>query len=504
MSVLSDILETLGKEYDVDLRGEVSPFRNPITRGSSEKDTSNSNYFNITSYKWYTSDYRRMFERDYYNKIYQKIKYFPAPKKYSSGLLGQATKAIDSLTDNVTNYAKGVIGEVSSAVSSIKSLFSDDEQKDISKQIAVNFKTYLNSFQKIKVWEFKPDDMLTLKLNTVTSFLKIISTENSASKTDSIDEKFLDYMKDIKDALVETLNKEFRIDLNQIKSFTPKQRIEFAIKMYKNIISGFYTGYYEFPLFDGNGKDTYINSTGNDGWTTQSFMDRFAGTGDSSLISKMAGFFKSTAEMLGVQGFDIASRPKWSIEKGGNVYNGSAGVEVKFCLYNSDLHAFKANCKLVNAFVSGNLWLQDTFIQRSSSLYTVEIPGRTYLSTCTADVAVKYTGKIRKLPVKNFDMLLNSTSDKDTGEKVNIFSNTDNINKQILLNIPDIYEVTIKFTSLLPNNFNTYMMNIYNMDAISVGQEIKSYYEKVIENYNAIRDAREQQEEIDEQIRTMS
>lgn len=500
MEDITSTTEQIEQIYDPDLRGEVSPFRIPISRGKNQQKEEfiNHNIFELTDYKWYTSDFRRMFEYDYYNKIYQDIGYFPIPEKYDNTFLGQGKKAIDDLYGNGKNYINGVVTEAKNAFNntkdSVKSLFgADDEEKDISKQITTNFNAYLNSFQKIKVLEFKPDDMLTMRLNLITAFFKTYTSDKSNISSDSITQKFLDYMADSFDKIKATL-KTIQIQWDNIKSMDSTQRIGFAIEMYKNIISGFYTASYEFPLLDGTGRNLFLNSDGKEGWSQQSFMNRFHGQGDESIISKVSGFIKGTAEMLGVQGFDIASRPKWGLERGGSVYNEGMGVEVKFMLYNNDLHSFKANTKLINCFVGGNLWLQDTFIQKSSSLYTVEIPGRAYLSLCSASIKVSFVGKIRKLPEPNAGYLTQCTEDKDTGQAVSLRKlDSAMYNKQILLNIPDAYEVTIVFNSLLPNNFNTYMMNINKVSNIQVGQQITSYYEKFLENVKTQIDIENQQ-----------
>lgn len=484
MSSLSDIIEQVTEVYDTDLRGATSPYRAQVGRDTTPVGT---NSFTLMDYKWYTSDYRRIFERDYWNKISQNIEYFPTPKQYDNTFLGQGEKALDDLYGNGKEYVNGIKNEAVNAFNntkdSVKSLFgASDKEKDLSQQIIINFNAYLNSFQKIKVLEFKPDDMLTMRLNLITAFFKTITSDESNTSTDSITQKFNKYMSAVFKGVKQTL-KEMNIDLDNIKSIAPKDRINFAIEMYKNIISGFYTASYEFPLLDGSGRNLFLNSDGQDGWSGQSFMNRFAGQGDEVIAAKVAGFIGSTAEMLGVQGFDIASRPKWSVQNGGKTYNNGMGVECKFILYNNDLHSFKANNKLVNCLVGGNLWLQDTFIQKCPSLYTVEIPGRAYLSLCTATIHVNFIGKIRKLPVKNFDKLTDKSEDKDTGTKAYLtWLQGDQYNQQLLLNIPDAYEVTIVFNSLLPNNFNTYMMNINKISTIGVGTNIASYYEKFAAN----------------------
>lgn len=480
---ITAITEQVTGIHDKDLRGGTSPFRWNVQRGQDPAQISVTNIFNLTDYKWYTSDYRRIFERDYYNKIYEQIEYFPIPKQYDNTFLGQGEKAIDELYENGKNYVNGVITEAKSTIDNVKSIFGKGKkEKDISQQITINFNAYLNSFQKIKVSEFKPDDMLTLRLNLLTAFFKTITSDQSNTAADPITKKFENYMAAVFKGIKSTL-KDMHIDFDNIKSMEPKDRIGFAIEMYKNIISGFYTASYEFPLLDGAGRNLFLNSEGSEGWSEQSFMGRFAGEGDSSIAAKVAGFIGSTAEMLGVQGFDIASRPKWSIKGGGRPYNGNAGVEVKFILYNNDLHSFKANTKMVNCFVGGNLWLQDTFIQKSSSLYTVEIPGRAYLSLCKADIKVNFIGKIRKISEKNIKKLVQNSQDNDTGTPAEVTElGSTQYNEQLLLNIPDAYEVNIIFTSLLPNNFNTYMMNVNKLATIGVGTNISSYYEKFAAN----------------------
>ena len=241
--------------------------------------------------------------------------------------------------------------------------------------------------------------------------------------------------------------------------------------MYRNIISGYYTGYYEMPLLD---NTDYLKSNGKDGWQSQSYMERYLGSAASTVKS-------FTSDYIG--GLDIASRPKWTIDGGGEPYG---DIEIKVMLFNDNIASTYNNMAFVHSFVGGNLWYQDAIVQKAPSLYDVELPGRMRYYFCACTVSVKFSGKVRVVSSNN----ISSDDLRRVFAKNGWFHFTDlvEMNPYVLNNIPDAYDITFTFTPLLPNNYNTYFAYIQNDEKDSVkgvGSSINNIWTQFLDTFDA-------------------
>ena len=114
------------------------------------------------------------------------------------------------------------------------------------------------------------------------------------------------------------------------------------------------------------------------------------------------------------------------------------GITNSFFLINESDDDLLNNFKFLNAFVSGNFWVQMNLIQQSPNVFDVEIPGRYHSYFSALGIEVKWAGKIR---------VRSNMKDKLAGFQGAIRS----------LQFPDAYQVSVKVTDLCPNNFNTYL-----------------------------------------------
>ena len=139
-------------------------------------------------------------------------------------------------------------------------------------------------------------------------------------------------------------------------------------------------------------------------------------------------------------------------------------VTNRFVLYNSTWDDLCRNFKFLNVLSSGAFWLQVDDIRYSSNLYRVSVPGRFDLDCCTLGIKVSYKGSSRSLPL---DPAGNSPSIKKLYETAGVtpseelagkFTNFEGLD----LFVPDMYVVELQFSSLLPQNFNTFLNMLIN------------------------------------------
>ena len=74
---------------------------------------------------------------------------------------------------------------------------------------------------------------------------------------------------------------------------------------------------------------------------------------------------------------------------------------------------------------------------------------------CACDVDVKYEGTLRDPPMS----WLTTLATKHLNRNMNASTFLSNAINYKLIKIPDVYKVSLKFTSLLPSNFNTFLFN---------------------------------------------
>lgn len=449
--------------YDRDLRGASSPFRNEIQDPNStaykikEKTSGifsrDNNKFKLNSYQWYTSDLRRWFKEDYFNNI--KVDNYQEPAKGDF-----VTRSLSPLKDNVTNYVNNISSTYNAAEKGVKNILNPTNvQTDNTDALDESFTNFLNSFPIVKIYEFKPQDTLSTNLTILSSIFNLI--DEFINSKDSFVNKTLDVV----DGFFDFFAKK-GYDLRNRSTFSdPIKRIySFPNLFYRNLISGYYTGYYEIPVLN---YDDFLESKGSNGWSQQGLISRVFG---DTIGSTVENFSKN---VLG-SGLNIATRPRWTIESGGD---GRDNISLDLMLYNDNFKSFTENLTFINSFVAGNLWYQDTIIQKCPSLYDIEIPGRFRYYFCTADIKVSYKGKVRKFVI----------DDSKIQELKNNIPEIMSWNIEVFNNIPDVFEVSIKFNSLIPNNYNTYFSYLLNNEEnkANVGSNVKNIYTQVFDSMQA-------------------
>jgi hypothetical protein len=164
----------------------------------------------------------------------------------------------------------------------------------------------------------------------------------------------------------------------------------------------------------------------------------------------------------GIGQFDVAGRPKFSLE-GNNPLPDT--VTTTFNLHNYNIDALIANLKFIHSITAGAFWIQSGFMQVSSNLYDVEIPGRFRYYLCKANVKVDWSGKVRSMREAQLKQI------RSAFPKIS--------NREAISKFPDMYTVTLEFYSLMPNNFNTHLNYLIGANEVSVGQYKDNKTDKV-------------------------
>lgn len=224
----------------------------------------------------------------------------------------------------------------------------------------------------------------------------------------------------------------------------------FPYILYYRLQSCVTTNIYEIPGSDNN--KCIIQSNGSKGWTDggSDFMSA-GGFRVSGLLSKIPVIGNIANMILGNIGINYM--PWWNAEKGAEARE--AEIAITFDLYNDSAKAAMDNFIFVNTIAPNNRWIQYNMFQHSPCIYDVKLEGINRLFACACDATVKYEGVLRDPPQSWINELANCHLNLNM-DKASFRSNAIQYK---LIKIPDVYKVELKFTSLLPANFNTFLFN---------------------------------------------
>lgn len=380
------------------------------------------------------------------------------------------------------------------------------DNRGIGDQVRAN--AILNAIPGIQIREFLPDTRLDQMLNIFAQMIQgIVKLFNENSKSNSRqfkDEKistengWLSYFKDSaleagKDIincvwhafnyLTGTLqpNNLFTNANAQVKNEIGKYRagaglagklqenqiLQFPYALYYRMQSCVTTNIYELPL---SSKNLY-SSSGSKGWGNANGIAFEDPTSKiplvGGLLKKLSGF----GEMFDVmQNIRISMMPWWDSKSGSQA---APKIEVKFDLFNDTAESALANFIFVNTIVPNNKNIQYGMIQHSPCLYDIKLEGINRLFACTGDFSINYKGVLRQPHPIWLERLLcnhkNAHLDFLTGHQGAIDAN--------LIKIPDVYEVTLSFESVIPADFNNFLYTYVANNNI-----IADYDQKVREN----------------------
>jgi hypothetical protein len=213
------------------------------------------------------------------------------------------------------------------------------------------------------------------------------------------------------------------------------------IDLVKEIFNGKFVAQYELPYFG----DVYLKASSAGNWKTSD--------------SGGAGVVKSILR-TGIN-IDYPTTPTW--EPGDPL--DAPPIELEISLYNDSFENLLKNFKFLHSFTSGAFWIQDNYRQRNPNVYDVELPGYFQYYYCALDIEVKTLGMKRRLSGNSLEELRSHGLPK--------------MNENTFF--PDAYKLEIKFTPIVPNNFNMYVNYLINgsQDDVEIGGERQNLVHKL-------------------------
>lgn len=174
--------------------------------------------------------------------------------------------------------------------------------------------------------------------------------------------------------------------------------------------------------------------------------------------------------------------PKWDSSGSGMVEE----LAVTFDLFNDTADAAMQNFIFVNTIIPNNLWMQYGMLRHSPCLYDVKIDGLKRMFLCAGAFNVKSAGLLRTPPMQwIYDLCCKhanggAASGGKTQGSWNPSSLIGDIVKNNLVKIPDVYTVEMKFKSLIPANFNTFLYNYSRNSDMKLYTNKNAYQPSVI------------------------
>ena len=360
----------------------------------------------------------------------------------------------------------------------------------------VDLEAFLNAIPGIQIREFLPDTRLDQTLNifsqVISGIIKLFNEDQKSSSKQFKDEKistengWFSYFKDsIKEGagdiikciwhafnyLTGTLQPnnlytnanlgvknqigEYSVGGGLAGSIQEKQILQFPYTLYYRMQSCVTTNIYELPFA---GKTLY-SASGSKGWGTSNGIAFEDPTSKIPIVGGLLKKCSGAAPILDVfQNIRISMMPWWDSKTGNQA---APEIEVKFDLFNDTSESAMANFIFVNTLIPNNKSIQYGLMQHSSCLYDIKLEGFNRLFACTGDFTVNYKGVLRDPHPLWVEKLIKKHKNKNLEFSADLVSAR-------LIKIPDIYEVTMKFASILPADFNGFLYSyVANNNIIS-------------------------------------
>ena len=212
--------------------------------------------------------------------------------------------------------------------------------------------------------------------------------------------------------------------------------LKFPYMLYYRLMSATSTNIYNVPY---NGNVLYESNGGG-----------FSKGGLGGLTTNGSSIFGQFVNWFG-KNIRINTTPTWD-----GPQDVPTKVDIDFSLYNDSLDGALKNFIFVNTIVPNNKWLQYHAFQHAPCLYDIKINGVNRLFMCQGDFKVEAKGVLRR-PSPEF---ITTLAEKFTNENATALT-PQALSENELVRIPDIYDVHMTFTSLLPNNFNNFLFANY-------------------------------------------
>ena len=387
-----------------------------------------------------------------------------------------------------------------------KQVFGTQRISLYNKDKTFNLQNLLKTIPAIQIREYTQDTRLDLILSLVDYFKKGFADGSEiAPKIDADVAKELQHLitydlkniatneswQSIINAIYEVIKTDFYSGIYKEGTTEKKWAIDFVYSLYYRLLTTTTTNIYTLPYSANN----VLKGNGFEGFNTGFDMTSSLQNSDSKILNFIS------------PSFTLTTTPMWQGMKGGE----SVNLDITFNLFNDTLEKAITNFIFVHTILPQNLPTQFAVFSQPPSLYDIKIEGGSRLFMCAGNFECNYKGVMR-FPANSFfeglkkiDGLkqhINGTTTEEK-DKVLLAIKTNN-----LIKIPDIYEITMHFKSLLPNNFNNFIFqfsnnaNIYDSTVINrpglteagdkVMGEIRKWIKTRADNAEKLAEARKQ------------
>ena len=392
---------------------------------------------------------------------------------------------LDNASTQFFSYCKMQKGNIGTIHIAPQSVYDTalDANKDISYELLysgqnqyvqrrITIQTLLNSIPSIQIREYLQDAKLNMVFDLFQQFGngwtdgttsgEKAKEENENSKQplsavlsgiglrvwNFIKAVTRDFDKIMLDAASDQINNvaTFYINSENDSPIRTKSVLNFPYMLYYRLMSTTTTNIYEVPY---NGQIMYESQGGG-----------FSKGGLGGLTTDGKSIFGQFVNWFG-KNIRINTTPTWD-----GPQDTPTKVEIDFSLYNDTIDAAIMNFIFVNTIVPNNKWIQYGIFQHAPCLYDVKINGINRLFMCQGDFKVESKGVLRKPSLILIKELVKEYLNPRSSLKAENIINND------LIRIPDIYDVHLTFTSLLPNNFNNFLFANYANQTIKTTEKI--------------------------------
>lgn len=256
------------------------------------------------------------------------------------------------------------------------------------------------------------------------------------------------------------LSREMTITESDDKSYLSIVKVPHIL--YYQMISSLSLNIFELP-FSG---EFVREASGHGGWNTGRGIKGIGGSGNG-IFSKFISYFGDNIK--------VSMTPTWD----GAADEEGTTIEFTVNLFNDSVDAACVNFVFVNTLLPGMMFTQYHIFQQSPSLFDIKVDGLGRYFMCSGSVKVEYKGVLRTPSPTVIKNLATKYANP-------IYKFDENyLRKSGLVKIPDSYQVTLQFKSLLPNSFNNYIYS--NCANNEIKKEDKTYtpsmYDDLIKSF---------------------
>ena len=459
--------------------------------------TTKARYINIPTPAWYPDSFLRSLKSSFYLKMINnskyrnaddnqnstKLEFYNTKNKSNGSFKGMLKSAVKSLVSVGVNQVRSITSKIDGAISGINTLINGNSSLSSGSaydSIAANQKIpFLAAQPYLEIRGIHVMEELKAGRDILNGTLSCIDSSLNALTdlfTGDVDfgTLFSDTNEKLKKAFIDTfLDKSQRMTVTGkdretswtsiIGSiFDDKYRMHsVAEKLIQQSVAGRYTMMCKVPLI--NNEAAVIQSTGHEGFKRGAIgyqLKGSSGDGKNAAQKLLASFTQD----LNV---GLSEMIKWIYDVNGASYT-MTPVKTKFTIYNDTFEHFLTNYTFIIGFMATTKAVTDGFLVRAPYLYDIIIPGGMRYMLCTCNASIKNIGNIRMLS-------------EDTDSIAQQFNKGLGVplNGDAIRYIPDAYEVSLEFKSVLPDLWN-FIDSYINMNTQSndkrphIGQEISS------------------------------